>query len=107
VLKDFYSHAKVVNEDKLLVEGVKYYKASELLSVPFLDNQQGFFNRTMKANCEVAFAPPFNINVVIKLWRNHSKSRHLYKLILEYFKLTEIGCCLVLGSVEDEGASLV
>jgi hypothetical protein len=46
--------------------------------------------------------PLLDINPVMKLWHNLSKSRHLCKLISEYFKLAEIGCCLVLGFVEDE-----
>jgi hypothetical protein len=98
MLKDFYSCAKIVNE----VAGGRSYTAPKMLSASILDNQQGLFKLTMKANCEAACAPPFDINPVIKLWRNLSKSRHLCKLISEYFKLAEIGCCLVLGSVEDE-----
>jgi hypothetical protein len=87
---------------KPLVEGGRAYIAPEMLSTSILDNQQGLFKLTMKANCEAACASLFDINPVIKLWRNLSKSRHLCKLISEYFKLAEIGCCLVLGSVEDE-----
>ena len=83
VLKDFYSSAKVVNG----VEGRTPYTAPEMLSASILDNQQGLFKLTMKANCEAACAPPFDINPVIKLWRKLSKSRHLCKLISEYFKL--------------------
>jgi hypothetical protein len=87
---------------KPLVEGGRAYIAPEMLSTSILDNQQGLFKLTMKANCEAACASLFDINPVIKLWRNLSKSRHLCKLISKYFKLAGIGCCLVLGSVEDE-----
>jgi len=52
----------------------------------------------MKSNAKA----PFHINPVIKLWRKFDQSFHLRKLILEYFKLADIGCCLVLGSMEDE-----
>jgi hypothetical protein len=72
--------------------------APEMLSASILDNQQGLFKLTMKANCDATCAPPFNF----KLWYILSQSRHLCKLIYEYFKLAEIGCCLVLHSKEDE-----
>jgi hypothetical protein len=81
VLKDFYACAKVVKG----VEGGRPYTAPEMLSASNLDNQQGLFKLTMKANCEAACAPLFDINPVIKLWRNLSKSRHLCKLIVRIF----------------------
>ena len=91
VLKNHYCHAKVLQGD-----------AGELLSSSNLDNQLGLFKVTMKANAEAACSPPLSVNPVVKLWNTLSQSRHLQKLISEYFKLAEIGCCLVLGSVEDE-----
>jgi hypothetical protein len=102
VLKEFYCRAKLVNEGRPLVDGGSPYTAPKMLSASTLDNQQGLFKLTMKANCEAACAPLYHINPLIKLWRSLSQLRHLCKLISEYFKLAEIGCCLVLGSVEDE-----
>jgi hypothetical protein len=102
VLKEFYCRAKLVNDGKPLVEGGCPYIVPEMLLASTLDNQQGLFKLTIKANCDSACVPPFNVNFLIKLWRTLSQSRHLCKLISEYFKLAEIGCCLVLGSVEDE-----
>jgi hypothetical protein len=58
VLKDFYSRAKVVNEGRPLVDGGKPYTAPKMLSASILDNQQGFFKLTIKANYEAACAPP-------------------------------------------------
>jgi hypothetical protein len=85
VLKELYSRIKLVNEGKPLVEGGSSYMASEMLSASTLDNQQGLFKLTMKANCEAACAPPFHINPLIKLWCTLLQSKHLYKLIFEYF----------------------
>jgi hypothetical protein len=102
VIKKFYCHSKVLNAGKPLYEGGGSHTASEMLSGSMLDNQQGLFRTTMKANCDAACSLASNINPLILLWRNLSESRHLCKLISEYFKLAEIGCCLVLGSVEDE-----
>jgi hypothetical protein len=102
MLKEFYCRAKLVNDGEPLVEGGSPYTVPEMLLASTLDNQQGLFKLTMKSNCDGACAPFFNVNPLIKLWRTLSQSRHLYKLISEYFKLAEIGCCLVLGSVEDE-----
>jgi len=56
----------------------------------------------MSSNAEAVYSPPFHINHVIKLWKKLGQSLHLRKLIFEYFKLADIGCYLVLGSVEDE-----
>ena len=102
VLKKFYSNARVLGAGSPLQEGGTSYTAPEMLSGSNLDNQQGLFKVTMKANCHLACASTVQLNPVIHLWRNLSQSRHLQKLISEYFKLAEIGCCLVLGSVEDE-----
>lgn len=55
-----------------------------------------------KANYEGACALPFHINPLIKLLDTMSYFGHFYKLIAKHFKLGEIGCCLVLRSVEDE-----
>ena len=102
MLKEFYCCAKLVNDGQPFVEGGSPYTVPEMLSTSILDNQQGLFKLTMKASCDSACAPPFNINSLIKLWHTLSHSRHLCKLISEYFKLVEIGCCLVSGFVEDE-----
>ena len=102
VLKSFYCHAKAVNAGKPLVEGGKPYIAPDMLSAAMLDNQQGLFKVTMKAHPDVVCSPPFVVNPVIKLWRNLLQSRHLASLISECFKIAEIGCCMVLGSVEDK-----
>ena len=99
VLKDFYCHPKVFPGD---CDGFNSYTVPEMLSPSKLDNQQAMFKVTMKANADAALIPPFEVNPLVKLWRNLHQSRHLTSLISEYFKLAEIGCCLVLGSVEDE-----
>lgn len=95
VIKKFYSHSQLLNAGLPLQEGGASYTAPEMLSGSNLDNQQGLFKVTMKANCEGALASAGNLNPVIQLWRELSQSRHLRKLISEYFKLAEIGCCLV------------
>ena len=102
MLKEFYSQTKAVNGGKPLVEGSKAFTAPQLLCGSCLDNQQSLFKIIMKANCESACALPLTTNPLIKLWRTLSASRHLGKLISKYFKLAEIGVCLVLGFVEDE-----
>jgi len=102
VLKRFYSHSKFLNAGLPLHEGETPYTASEMLSDSYLENQQGLFKLTMKANCVDAIVVAGQLNPVIHMWRTLSGSRHLRKLILEYFKVAEIGMCLVLGSVEDE-----
>ena len=102
LLKDFYCRAKLVNGGSPLTEGGRPYTAPEMLSAAKLDNQQALFKVTMKTHAAAACEPPFLVNPVIKLWRNLSQSRHLESLISEYFKVAEIGCCLVLGSVEDK-----
>ncbi len=56
----------------------------------------------MQANAKIACGSPLDVNSVIKLWFRLAQSRHLYKLISEYFKVVEIGCCFDFGSVEDE-----
>jgi len=56
----------------------------------------------MQSNCKIACGPLVNVNLVIKLRRGLFQLHHLNKIIFEYFKLAEIGCCLVFGSVEDE-----
>ena len=61
-----------------------------------------FSRSPLLANCEAACGPPLEVNPVMKLWRKLSMSRHLCSLISEYFEVAEIGCCLLLGSVEDE-----
>jgi len=100
VLKSFYYHAKSVNAS---VGGVgQTHTIAKMLSATNLDNQQGLFKVTMQANAEATCSPPFHVNPMIKLWRSLSQSWHLQKLIFEYFKVVEIGCCMVLGSVEDE-----
>lgn len=100
VLKDFYCRAKVLEAP--LTDDGNSYTVAEMLSAANLDNQQALFKMTMKANANAACEPPLTVNPVIKLWRNLSQSRHLSSLISEFFKIAEIGCCLVLGSVEDE-----
>jgi hypothetical protein len=92
----------LINDGKPLVGGGCPYTVPEMLLASTLDNQQGLFKLTMKVNCDSACALPFNVNPLIKLWHILSQSRHLCKLISEYFKLAKIGCCLVLGSMEDE-----
>jgi hypothetical protein len=67
VLKEFFCHAKLVNDGKPLVEGGNAYTIPEMLLASTLDNQQGLFKLTMKANCDSACAPPFNVNPLIKL----------------------------------------
>ena len=99
MLKEFYSQTKAVNGGKPLVEGGKAFIVPQLLCGSHLDNQQSLFKITIKANCESAYALPLITNPLIKLWRTLSASKHLMKLISEYFKLAEIGICLVLGSV--------
>jgi len=100
--KAFYYHTKPVYGGSPLTNGRKSYTAPEMFSMAMLDNQQGLFKVTMKANANVALAPPFHVNPVIKLWHNLSQSQHLGSLISEYFKAVEIGCYMVLGFVEDE-----
>ncbi len=102
VLKEYFCYSRLVNKGEPLHEGGQPFIAAEMLDGGKLNMQQGLFQVTMKANCEVACAPPFDVNPLVKLWRQLSSSRHLSKLISEYLKLAEIGCVLVLGSVEDE-----
>lgn len=102
VLKNFYCHSRAVNNGRPLFEGGESFIAPEMLNASALDTQQGLFKVTMKANCESACSPPFNLNPLIKLWRTLFASRHLSKLISEYMKLAQLGSVLVLGSVEDE-----
>jgi len=102
VLKDFFSTPKALNKGQSLSVGEVLYNVPKLLSASDLDNQWDLLKLTMKSNAEATCGPPFNVNLVVKLWRKLSQSRHLFKLISEYFKMAEIGCCLVLGLVEDE-----
>jgi hypothetical protein len=99
ILKQFYCGDRKLNNGK---EDGKPYSVPEMLNASSLDTQQGLFKVSMKANCETACAPPLGVNPLIRLWRNLSASRHLVKLIPEFFKLAKIGSVLVLGSVEDE-----
>jgi hypothetical protein len=64
VFKKIYSYAKLVNEGKPLVEGGNPYKAPLMLLASTL---------TIKANYEVACAPPFHINLLTKLWSTLSQ----------------------------------
>lgn len=102
ILKEFFAIPKSVNKGQPISSTGKAYTAPEMLSASNLDNQQHLFKITMRSNAEAACGPPFHINPVIKLWKKLGQSLHLRKLISEYFKLADIGCCLVLGSVEDE-----
>ena len=102
VLKKFYCHAQLLQAESPDVDGGRPYTAPEMLSASKLDNQQSLFKVTMRSNADATLGPPFHVNPVIKLWRNLSQSRHLGSLISEYFKVAEIGCCMVLGSVENE-----
>jgi hypothetical protein len=77
VLKEFYCRAKLVNEGRPLVDGGSPYTAPEMLSASTLDNQQGLFKLTMKANCEAACAPPYHINPLISC-DTHSHSHGTY-----------------------------
>ena len=96
MLKDFYGQSRVVqNRDESMV-------VPEMLSGSSLDTQQALFKLSIKANCEAACAPPFNVNLLVRLWRTLTSSRHLCKLIPKYIKLAEIGSVLVLGLVEDK-----
>ena len=56
----------------------------------------------MKANAKAACAPPFTMNLLVKLWWQLTSSRHLCKLISEYVKLAKIGSVSIFGSVDDE-----
>lgn len=102
VLKKFYSHPRLLNAGLALQDGGSSYTAPKILSSYNLDNKQGLLKLTMKANCESALASAGRMNPLISLWRGLSQSRHLTEFISEYFKLAEIGCCLVLDSVEDD-----
>jgi len=102
VLKWFYFHLRLLTTGSSLQKREATYTAPEMLSGSNLDNHQGLFKQTMRANCEAACASSGRVNPVIELWHTLSQPRHLQKLISAYFKVAEIGMCLVLGSVEDE-----
>jgi hypothetical protein len=56
-----------VNKGFLFVERREPYIAFEMLNASNLKTQHGLFKVTMKANCDLACAPPFNLNLLIKL----------------------------------------
>jgi hypothetical protein len=74
----------------------------ELLSSSALNIQQSLFKVTMKAQAKGCMLPPFEKNPFTRLWDLVSGSAVPTKMIPEYFKLAEISCAFVLGSVEDE-----
>jgi len=83
------------------MDGGRPYIAYETMFASFLDNQRNHFKVTMKANVDVACAPYFHVNIVIKLYRSLSQSQYLSDLIVEYFKVAKIGYYLVLVSIEN------
>jgi len=73
VLKKFYCHAQLLKPESPNVDGGgKPYTVPKMLSSSKLDNQQSLFKVTMKTNADAALGPPFDVNPVIKLWRNLS-----------------------------------
>lgn len=66
VLKEFYCKLKTISLDgeTLIVP--------EMLSSLKLDTEQSLFKLTMKANYKAICAPPFDVNLIVKLWRTLS-----------------------------------
>jgi len=71
VLKILFATAKVLNKGQMS-DGSGPYTVPELLSASSLDNQQGLFKVTMKANTKATCSSPFYINPTIKMWRKLS-----------------------------------
>lgn len=95
MLKKFYPHPRQLNARLPSQERGPSYIAPKMLCGSNLDNQQGLLKVTMRANYEATCASVVHMNPIIQLSCGLFQSRHLKKLISEYFKLVEIGCYLI------------
>jgi hypothetical protein len=95
-MKNWYCNARVLGSgvDKEVIHGI--------LDRWSLDSQQGYFKIPMKSNTHVAMEPPYDINLVTRIWRSIFASRVLSHGFPEYLKLAKIAMVHVIGSVEDE-----
>ena len=67
-----------------------------------LDLQTSLFKLTMKSNTEKMLGPPYDQNLVLKLWQKLGCNGLLLSKLSEFMRLAEIAITIVLGSVEDE-----
>jgi hypothetical protein len=65
-----------------------------------LDAQQAHFKLAMKSNSQVAMQPPFNENLLTRLW--YTLDFASLCIYLEYMKFAKIAVVHILGSVQDE-----
>ncbi len=62
----------------------------ELLNASDLECQHDMFKLTMKSIVANCLAPPFDTNLLIRMWRLVTTSRILVTSFLEYVKLAEL-----------------
>jgi hypothetical protein len=67
-----------------------------------LDLQTSLFKLTMKSNAEKMLGPPYNQNLVTKLWQKLGCNSLLFSKLSEFMWLAEIVITTVLDNVEDE-----
>jgi hypothetical protein len=100
VIKKWYCDMKEISFREGL-EKVTTQVAQPLDSYKF-DLQTSLFKLTMKSNTEKMLGPPYDQNLVTKLWQKLGCNGLLLSKLSEFMRLAEIAITTVLGSVEDE-----
>jgi len=73
-----------------------------ILDARTLGLQSSLFKLTMKSNSAWAMEQPRDVNPVTSLWGKVGQNGLMLSRLSEFFKLSNLAICAVLGSVEDE-----
>jgi hypothetical protein len=100
VIKKWHCDMKEIN----FGEGSKKVttQVAQFLDSYKLDLQTILFKLTMKSNAEKMLGPPYDQNLVTKLWQKLGCKGLLLSKLSEFMRLAEIAITTVLGSMEDE-----